>query len=270
LMPLFNAEATAEAAIQSIVEQTYTDWELLAVDDGSTDGTLDLLSAWATRDKRIRVCRRPHGGIVSTLNAGLELATGTFIARMDADDVPLTDRFEKQLDFLNRHPDIGVVGCRVTFGGDASSGAGYATHVDWVNALINPEDLSLNRFVEAPVAHPSVLFRADLPRRYGGYRDGDFPEDYEPWLRWMDAGVRLGKLPEPLLIWKDPPTRLSRNHARYSVDAFYRLKAPGLPAGWPVRIATIRGLLSLGAGESRADASSCSRSTASRSPLLST
>ena len=127
--------------------------------------------------------------------------------------------------YLETHPDIGMVGCRVAFGGDSEAQAGYAAHVDWINSLIEPDDIALNRFVESPFAHPSTMFRRDLFENYGGYRDGPFPEDYELWLRWMAHGVMAGKVDQELITWNDPPDRLSRTDERYSIDAFYETKA---------------------------------------------
>jgi len=83
----------------------------------------------------------------------------------------------------------------------------------------------LNRFIEAPLANPSAMFRRGLVAQLGGYRDGDFPEDYELWLRWLDAGVRIAKVPRLLLTWHDAPTRLTRTDARYSPEKFFRVKA---------------------------------------------
>jgi hypothetical protein len=129
---------------------------------------------------------------------------------------------------------VRLVGCQVEFGGDRETHAGYALHVDWTNSLTTPEEIGLNRFVESPFAHPSVMFRRELLARHGGYRDGPFPEDYELWLRWLDAGVAMAKLPEKLLVWNDPPGRLSRTDARYSFQAFYETKAVYL-ARWLAR-----------------------------------
>ena len=140
---------------------------------------------------------------------------------MDADDVMSERRLELQSTFLAANRDFGLVSCRVRFGG---SEAGYAVHVDWINSLTNPDQMSLRRFVEAPVAHPSVMFRRELIETHGGYRDGPFPEDYELWLRWLEAGVRFAKVDEALLTWNDPPQRLSRTDSRYSVEAFYAMK----------------------------------------------
>ena len=221
LIPVYNAAETILDTLNSLRAQTFSPIETLVVDDGSTDGTLQLLR----EQKDILLLERPHRGIVPALNDGLDAASGDLIARMDADDVCLPQRIQKQVEFLERHPDIGLVGSRVMFGGDRERQAGYAAYVDWINTLISPEEIGINRFVESPFAHPSVMFRKTLVSRYGTYRDGSFPEDYELWLRWMAQGVKMAKVDEQLLTWNDPPSRLSRNDDRYSIDAFYRTKA---------------------------------------------
>jgi hypothetical protein len=116
-----------------------------------------------------------------------------------------------------------------------------------LNSVVSAEEIVLNRFVESPFAHPSVIFRIELIARHGGYREGDFPEDYELWLRWLDAGVPMAKVPERLLGWHDLPGRLSRKHPRYAVDAFYRIKAEYLARDL-LRRASKRPLYVWGAG----------------------
>jgi glycosyltransferase involved in cell wall biosynthesis len=227
ILPVFNAAATIERAVASICAQTFADWELLVVDDGSNDGTPDRISAVVASDRRIRLIGRPHEGIVAALNAGLAEAQGALIARMDADDESHPERLAEQVAFLRREEnrDIGLVSCLVEFGGDRRAGEGFARHVDWVNSLIAPEAIELNRFVESPFAHPSVMFRRELSEKFGGYRAGEFPEDYELWLRWLQAGVRMAKVPRVLLRWNDSPARLSRQDPRYDPEAFFRMKA---------------------------------------------
>lgn len=226
-MPVFNAAATLPRVVATIQAQTFSDWEWVAVDDGSTDASADLLRREAASDPRIRVLQQPHAGIAAALTVGLAAARGQYVARMDADDEMSPERLAWQAAYLDRpsHAGIGLVGCGVEFGGDAARSGGYALHVDWLNGLLSPEAIALNRFIESPFAHPSVMFRRELVERYGGYRSGDFPEDYELWLRWLDAGVPMAKLPQPLLRWNDPPGRLSRTDPRYRPDAFFRLKA---------------------------------------------
>jgi glycosyltransferase involved in cell wall biosynthesis len=225
-MPVFNAAATVARAVASVRAQSFFEWELVAVDDGSTDGTREILQALAKEEPRLQLQLRPHEGLVASLNAGLAVAGGEFVARLDADDEAHPERLAAQLAFSDAHPDVGLVSCLVEFGGDRAASAGYALHVDWLNALVTPGEIALNRFIESPLAHPSVFFRRQLVSQHGGYRDGDFPEDYELWLRLLDAGVRMGKVPVNLLTWHDAPGRLSRCDARYGPEAFFRVKAP--------------------------------------------
>lgn len=232
-MPVYNSGKTLRATLDSLLRQTLQHFEILAVDDGSSDNTADILSEYAFKDPRVRPLFRPHEGLVPALNHGLAHARGKYIARMDGDDICLPRRFQDQCAFLDSAPDIGLVGCRVAFGGDRSVSGGYAAYVDWTNTLLTPEQIALERFRESPFAHPSVMFRRELTAQFGSYADGDFPEDYELWLRWLDQGVRMAKLDQTLLVWNDPPARLSRTHPRYHVENFYALKARYL-ARWLV------------------------------------
>ena len=232
LLPAFNAAATLHAALESLLAQrTERPFEIVVVDDGSTDATPQITAAIAERDARLRPLTLAHVGLVAALNAGLQRCRGRYVARMDADDLALPERLEKQAALLDAHPDTGVIGSLVAFGGDAKRQAGYAHHVAWQNRLVTRRELSDWRFVDAPMAHPSAMFRRELPMRLGGYREGLFPEDFELWLRWLEAGVLMEKIPECLLIWNDPPSRLSRTDARYAPEAFYRIKTEYL-ARW--------------------------------------
>ena len=228
LMPVHNGEATLARAITSVQAQTSSSWELLLVDDHSTDHTPRIAAEFAAADPRIRVLRTASAigdrGLVAALDTGCREAAGRFIARLDADDECLPDRLARQVDLLERTPELGVVGCLVDFGGDPVAAAGYARHVAWTNTLLDHDTIVLNRLVDSPLPHPSVMFRRDLAEHLGGYRDGPFPEDHELWLRWIDAGVRFGKVPEVLLRWNDPADRLSRTDPRYSVEATSRLR----------------------------------------------
>jgi len=231
LLPVYNAPVQVVRAIESIRRQSLRAWELIVVDDGSTDETAAALRGAAVAEPRLRIITLAHGGIVNALNTGLAAARAPLVARMDADDEAHPDRLGAQAKLLRDRPEVGLASCLVEFGGDRQRQAGYARHVDWINGLLSAEDIALNRFVESPFAHPSVMFRSALVHQHGGYRDGDFPEDYELWLRWMEAGVVTAKVPRLLLTWNDPPNRLSRVDPRYDPEAFYRCKA-GYLARW--------------------------------------
>jgi len=228
LLPVCNGAACVGEAIRSILAQSFPRFELLIIENGSTDGTREILQQWASRDPRIRLTCLPEADLPGALNRGLALARGRFIARMDADDVSRPERLALQLRPLELSPETGLVSCLVRHAGDSQAQAGYASYVDWINSLQTHEQISLHRFVESPLAHPSVLFRHELAGRFGAWRSGDFPEDYELWLRWLEAGVRMEKVSETLLDWGDPPGRLSRTDARYSRRAFFACKAPYL------------------------------------------
>lgn len=241
LLPHLDAGAELGAAIASIVHQTFAEWELLLIDNtGSSpvqareDESPDIGQRWADRDPRIRLLREPHIGIAHALNAGLTHAQGQYIARMDADDIAHPDRLQRQLEYLQAHPEIGVLGTRARFETTVAKSSGMAWFVNWQNAILTPQEHYVKRFVDAPLAHPTVMFRRELVPTHGGYDTGPLPEDHELWLRWMDAGVRFAKLPEELLTWNDHAQRLSRTHPNYSVDAFFRTKAKWL-ARWMMR-----------------------------------
>jgi glycosyltransferase involved in cell wall biosynthesis len=249
VLPVRDAVSTLGRAVASIRAQTLPDWELIVVDDGSTDGTGEALAAIARDEPRVRAVRQPALGVVAAANAGHALARGRFVARLDADDEALPGRLEAQAAWLDApaHAAVGVVSCLVDYGGDRAAQGGYALHVDWLNSLVTPEAIALNRFVESPLANPSVMFRRELVAQFGGYRDGAFPEDYELWLRWLDAGVVMAKVPQTLLRWYDPPRRLSRTDPRYSPAAFFRLKAEWI-ARAVERVLSGRRVLVWGAG----------------------
>ncbi|WFS61528.1 glycosyltransferase [Pseudodesulfovibrio thermohalotolerans] len=230
-MPCYECGDTVAGALDSLLAQDGADFEVVAVDDGSTDDTAGILAEYARRDSRVRCLSIAHGGVIRAANAAIEAARGEFIARMDADDIVLPGRLAAQATLLDNRPDVGLVGCRVRFGGCRETCRGYAHYVDWTNKLLTHEAISLNRFVEFPVPNPSIMFRRSCLDKYGPYREGDFPEDYDLLLRWLEGGVRMMKADAELLVWNDPPDRLSRTHPRYDVDAFYRIKTEYL-ARW--------------------------------------
>lgn len=228
LLPFRNASATLDAGIASIAQQTYSNWNMLLIDNASTDESAEVATRWADRDPRITVLHESRIGIAHALNTGLNHAQGAFIARMDADDISHPERLAKQVTYLDAHPEIGVLGTRTAFSSTVEESRGMRAFVDWQNTIITPHEHFVKRFVDAPLAHPTVMFRLELVERHGAYSTHPLPEDHELWLRWMDAGVRFAKLPEQLLNWNDHTHRLSRTHANYSVDAFFTTKVKWL------------------------------------------
>jgi glycosyltransferase involved in cell wall biosynthesis len=230
ILPVYNAVTTLERAFASLEAQTLREWECVVIDDGSTDATLALCAQWARRDGRVRVLSIAHGGIVHALNVGLTEARAPFTARMDADDESLPERLARQSEFLEANRDIGVASCLVEHVPAHGAQEGFNVYVAWTNSLRTPEEHARNRFIESPLVHPTAMWRRDTDVLE--YRESPcWPEDYERWLRLMQAGVRFAKVPEALYRWHDPPERLSRTDERYAVEAFYECKTHYLATG---------------------------------------
>ncbi|PID92681.1 MAG: glycosyl transferase family 2 [Bacteroidetes bacterium] len=225
VLPFYNAEATLERAISSIALQDYPNFECILVDNNSTDKGADVARAWCEADRRFRFCREERQGVMFASNRACEEAQGAYLARMDADDRAHPSRLSLQAAFLDHHPDYGAVAGRARHVGNPKTTAGFSRFVDWSNSLLSYEDIYNRRFIEAPIINPTAMWRRELMESHGLYRHGDFPEDYEMWLRWLDAGVRIGKVPEVVLDWHDSAGRLTRTNERYSDQAFYRIKS---------------------------------------------
>lgn len=225
LLPCYNAAATLPEALKSLGSQTLADFEIVAVDDGSSDVTPDILREWARGDPRLRILRQAHGGIIAALNAGLGTCEAPLVARMDADDRAHPGRLERQVAFLEAHPEIDVVSCRVAGFPAGQVRQGFAIYIDWLNGLLTDEDIRREMFVESPLPHPSVVFRRQAVLEVGGYQEHGWAEDYDLWLRLYLAGAHFAKLPEVLLEWREHPERLTRLDSRYSLENFLRLKA---------------------------------------------
>jgi len=225
ILPFFNTKNTLAAAVESVLNQTFASFEMLLVNNNSTDNSLSIARSLAEKDIRIRLLHETKQGVDYAMNYGLENSRGRFIARMDADDISYPDRLEKQVRFLNENPETGLVGSYVKYVPHSSGTGGFKRFVNWVNTFHTSEEIERNRFVEIPVVNPTILFRRELYERLGGCRQGNFPEDYEMQLRFLDAGVKMAKLPLQLLEWHDYSTRLTRTDERYSTEAFFRVKA---------------------------------------------
>jgi glycosyltransferase involved in cell wall biosynthesis len=196
LMPAFNCRTYVAEAIDSVLAQSFGDFEFLIVDDGSTDGTQDVLLEYARRDARVRLSQNPRNiGIADTLNAGLQQCRGEYIARMDADDICHVDRFRKQIDFLEAHADIGVCGTAYEMFG-ASSGTCRHPQTD-------AEIKVLHLLGNTAIGHPTALFRRDAVIRSGAaFNRDEFPaEDLWFWIR-LGFATKLANLSETLLRYR--------------------------------------------------------------------
>lgn len=225
LMPCYNAEKTLEQALESLVQQTLGEYEIIAVNDGSTDQTGKILASWSARESRLNIINQTHQGIIHTLNSGLAVCKGDYIARMDCDDRCHPQRLELQANYLDHHPEIGVVSCRVAAFPADGVRQGFQIYLEWLNSLLTDADIRREMFVESPLPHPSVMFRRAVVEAAGGYQELGWPEDYDLWLRLYLQGVGFARLPQVLFEWREHPDRLTRIDPRYSVENFLRAKS---------------------------------------------
>lgn len=224
LMPAFNAVETLESCLRSIQRQTETAWECIIVDDGSTDGTAPLASRLAQHDDRLRVVTLPHRGIVEALNSGLELCRGTYIARMDADDLMHRERLRQQIGLMEQRQELAAAGCHVRIFPRQALGPGTHAYERWLNGMDSAGRVRRELFVECPVCHPTLIARSGAISKLG-YRDCGWPEDYDLILRLIADGDEVGVLPRRRLLWRHGPDRLSRSDERYSHERFTTCKA---------------------------------------------
>ena len=234
LLPARDAAATVVEAVEGILRQRDPPpFELVCVDDGSTDGTGELLRGFARRDDRVRVVSGEGRGLVRALQVGLGACKGELVARMDADDRVHPDRLRLQAAMLARDPRLGAVGSLVRlFPWPLSTGLFRLQ--EWLDSVVTAEECARERFIDAPLVHPSTTFRRAALETVGGYRERNWPEDWDLLLRLSAAGYGLAKVPEVLLWWRDRPARLTRTGAAYSRDALRELRAQHLAAG-PLR-----------------------------------
>ncbi|MBB4612986.1 glycosyltransferase [Novosphingobium taihuense] len=208
-MSVFNGARFLDAAIASVRRQTFADFEFLILDDGSTDGSVDIVRHHAAQDPRIRLIARENRGLIASLNELLGHARAPLFARMDADDVCRQDRLARQVAFLDAHPDHGVVG---TWTEDIdeydrpfrTSAPEHPVTCDEVLAVIEQR---------SPLSHPTVMARRDILRAVGGYHVAyRHCEDYDLWLR-LASVTKLANIPERLLSYRHYANQISNRHA---------------------------------------------------------
>jgi glycosyltransferase involved in cell wall biosynthesis len=234
LLPARNAAATLAEALDGVLAQEGAPpFEVVCVDDASTDGTGALLAGAAARDGRVRIVRGEGRGLVPALQRGLEQCRGALIARMDADDLVAPRRLALQARHLEQDPGCGAVGslvrllpCPLT--------PGLARLEQWLDSCVDAGACHRARFIEAPLVHPSITFRRAALDAVGGFLDLGWAEDWDLLLRLAQAGWTLSKVPEVLLSWRDSPSRLTRTGPAYRPEQMIRLRAHYLSQG-PLR-----------------------------------
>lgn len=199
VMPVYNSEEFISKAIESILSQTFRDYEFIIVDGGSLDGTPAILARYRELDSRIRIHDQQNLDFVSSLNAGCLQATGKYVARMDSDDISLPRRLRKQVRFLEKHPLVGVLGTWTEYIDKKGT-----SHGEW-HTPTSPVMTGWFLNFGTCLSHPSVLMRRDVIEHLGFYSpDALYVEDYDLWTRAMTV-TQLQSIPEVLLqrrVWE--------------------------------------------------------------------
>lgn len=224
LLPVWNAGKDLEVCLRSLERQSEARWECILVDDGSTDGSLALARAAAARDPRFVVLARDHEGLIPALEAGLAACRAPLVARMDADDWMHRDRLALQCALLDEADELAAAGCFVRSFPRASLGPGARRYERWLASLSSAELVFRDRFVECPIAHPTLVVRRERLARLR-YLDRGWPEDYDLLLRLLADGPCVGVVPRRLLGWRNAPNRTSRRDGRYALDRFTACRA---------------------------------------------
>lgn len=216
IMPVYNSAQYLAEAVESILKQSFADFEFIIINDGSTDASHDILTHYQLLDKRIRLYHQENRGIVESLNRGCNLSRGKYIARMDSDDISLPERLAKQVSFLETHSQVGVCGTWVQlFGGTTGV----------VRPSTDSEMIRIKLLFESMLAHPSVMMRRQVMINNNlFYRDGyDGAEDYDLWLRFSQHTL-LANIPEILLRYRKHEQQITQRQAVDKINSANRLR----------------------------------------------
>ena len=246
LLPVRDAAPWLASSLASLARQTETEHEVIAVDDGSEDGSGELLDRAARLDGRLVVRHTPPLGIPAALNLALSLARAPWVARQDADDLSHRERFARQLAWLGRNPGVDVLGTRVRLFPAAATGTGMRRWAAWHNALLEHEDMRRELLIDSPLAHGTAMIRRSALASSGGWQEHGWAEDLDLWVRLFDAGVKFAKLGEPLYGWRQHAGSSTRTDERYSHAKFMALKIAALDAG-PLKDGRRAALVGVGA-----------------------
>jgi len=254
ILPVKNQQDFIEKAIDSVYSQTFDDFELIVIDDGSSDGTCYILDKLKNKYGFKLISFPKNMGIVKALNEGLAVATGKFIARMDGDDIMLPQRLEKQIEFAKQNLDIDLIGTKVEIFKEAKKqhiyrgcklksldmdlssalkqieeetklSEGVKIYQKWNNSLLTHEDMLKNLYIDCPIVHPTFFAKKEFFEKLNGYAETEYAEDYDLVFRAVYSGFKLGKVNEILLKWRDHQNRETRTNKNLKKDKLFFQKA---------------------------------------------
>lgn len=216
IMGIYNCSSTLEEAVSCIINQTYTNWELIMCDDGSTDSSYNLAQQLSKRDSRIIVIKNDTNmGLNYTLNQCLAISSGDYIARMDGDDLCSTDRFEKEINILNQNPNISIVSTEMDFFDDDGV---------WGHTNVKVEPSAKDFLVQTQFCHAACMVRKEAYDAVGGYSVENRllrVEDYHLWIKMYAAGFRGMNIKEALYQMRDDRSTQKRKRFIYRFNEAY-------------------------------------------------
>ncbi len=224
LFPFHNAAPWIKETVDSIQNQSFEDWELIAVNDFSTDNSMVILEKIAENDSRIQIHQNSQKGIIPALQLGLIHANGEFLTRMDADDIMPKNRLELMVNYMKSLPGKSIVTGKVEYFSDKPVSEGYLAYEAWLNERVVKEDYFDHIYRECVVASPNWLARTKEIKDSTIFSELSYPEDYDMVFRWMKNGFSIHGIDEVTLLWREHPDRTSRNSDIYDQASFFNLK----------------------------------------------
>jgi glycosyltransferase involved in cell wall biosynthesis len=215
IMAVYNNQETVRAATESILKQSFTDFEFIIIDDGSIDQSSKILNDLASKDKRIKLISQENHGLTTSLNRGLSYAKGQYIARMDADDISLTNRLELQYQFLRQNPHIGVCGTQMELFGAKNGKSTVPT---------SPQEINIMLLFRPPVFHPTVMIRHSILQNNNLQYDPSFvtAQDYDLWVR-LSKFTDIANLPQFLLCYRISEQQITAQKREAQLTATFRI-----------------------------------------------
>jgi len=216
LLPVFNSENYLNESIESILSQSFQDFELIIINDGSTDNSRNILEKFALEDPRIRVFDQENTGIIGALNRGLQLARGKYIARMDSDDVSLPNRLSRQVEYMDTHPQVGACGTWIRYHGHKEG--------EWQTPIDN-QTIRCKLLFESVLAHPTVMMNRDILNMHNlCYRyDYQHAEDYDLWVN-IAQHADLANIPEVHLLYRIHSGQIVQRYATLKIESANRIR----------------------------------------------
>lgn len=225
ILPFKNAEPWIAETIDSILAQSYKDWELICINDHSTDSTALIVTGYSNKHENIQLLNNKEQGIIPALQLGLKSSLGKYITRMDADDLMPPFRLEKMLSAMESSPPKTIITGKVSYFSDSKISEGYNKYQKWLNDRVDHQDHYKHIYRECVVASPNWLARKKELSKFLIFDRLIYPEDYDMTFHWYSNDFKIVGLDEITLYWREHPQRTSRNSSTYDQDSFFKLKS---------------------------------------------